>query len=149
MARKRNDVYVALGELVEEYAGGMTQATVAQLLSDHLGRNVLQSTVSDHMRGQRWGDNPELIGAYAAVLNIPTMVMQRVIGLPSPDDIEEPVQAPTLASLVEADSTLSETAKAHLLNQYGLLQAASAHERSTRKPADTPSATRKKGRRAG
>lgn len=124
----RNDVYVALGELIEKYRGTMSQATVAQLLSDRLGRTVSQATVSAHENGQRWGDNPELIGAYAAVLGIPTVVMQRTIGLPAPDDNgNPPLMTTTLREIVEADPTLSDAAKEHLVKQYGLLQAASAH----------------------
>lgn len=141
----RNDVYVALGALIEEYRGAMTQGTVAQLLSDYLGRNISQNTVSAHINGQRWGDNPDLIGAYAAVLNIPVAVMHRTIGLPLSDDPgSPPPPPPTFKSIVEADPSLSAAAKEHLVNQYGLLQAASAHERGSRKKSPDPPARKRK-----
>lgn len=127
-----NSVYTALGELIVKYRGTMTQTTVAQLLSDYLGRSIKQTSVSAHENGQRWGDNPDLIGAYAAVLNIPIEVMQRTIGLPAVDDQAE---APTFATIVSSDPTLSVAAKEHLISQYGLLQSASAHERATKKKA--------------
>lgn len=121
----------ALGELVRKYRGGMSQTTVADLVSRELegDQTVTQGQVSDHESGRRWSGNPDLPGAYGRALNIPQDELYTALGLPPPSAA---TKALTFAEIVERDPTLSKAAKDHLLNQYGLLQAASAHERASR-----------------
>lgn len=120
-------VYTALGQLVRRYRGGMSQGTLAALVSKEAGRTVGQSAISSLELGNRWGDNLDLIGAFARVLDIPAELVQEAMGLPTPGG-KKAVVRPTLPELVERDPSLSKTAKAHLINQYGLLQLASKNE---------------------
>lgn len=120
-----------LGALVKKYrkAAGLTQAPVAEMLSRRLGVAITQGMVSDYEHGRRWG-NLDLPGAYVHVLNIPQAEMvQAAMGSGfSPGD--ESTQPKTIREVIESDPTLSDAAKAHLINQYGLLQMASAAERA-------------------
>lgn len=133
------NVYSALGQLVRKYRGTMSQGTVAALVSKEAGRPVSQSAVSALELGTRWGDNLDLVGAFARALDIPAELVQEAMDLPTPDDSRPAVARPTLVELVERDPSLSKTAKAHLINQYGLLQLASQNEVSA-----TPKRTRRR-----
>lgn len=107
----------------------MSQGTLAELVTERAGRKVTQGLVSELERGNRWGSNIDIIGAFAAALDIPAAEVQEIIGLPVPPDDGKPAPR-TFAEIVSQDSTLSKAAKSHLLNQYELLQMATQHERS-------------------
>lgn len=123
MASQRD---AALGALVRKYRGTLTQAAVAELVSHEIGERVTQGMVSDHENGRRWRNNSDLPGAYARALRIPQAEVIAALGFSSSED--EPPQ--TFAQIVRNDPTLSRAAKEHLLNQYHLLQLASAQERA-------------------
>ena len=116
------DVDEALGGLVKKYRDlrGLSQATVAELLSRELDESVAQNIVSENEKGRRWS-RKGLPAAYRRILGIPVAEMQAAMGLPDEGD----QVAPTFAEIVESDPTLSRAAKDHLINQYGLLQLAS------------------------
>ena len=127
--QKQRDWERRLGALIAEKRGPMRQATLAELVSEESGEHITQGTISDLERGNRWGRNLGLIGAFARVLRIPAAEVQEIIGLPVPPNDGE--RAPmTFAQIVSQDTTLSKAAKSHLLNQYELLQMATQHERS-------------------
>lgn len=118
-----------LGALVKRYreAAGLRQTAVAEMLSRALGEKINQNMVSDHENGRRW-KNHELPGAYVRVLNIPQDEMiEAATGLTPTSKAPRPT---TLRDVIESDPTLSDAAKAHLINQYGLLQMASTAERA-------------------
>lgn len=114
----------ALGGLVKTYRErrGLSQATVAELVSRETETVVNQNIISELERGRRWAKRPELPVAFARVLGIPRAEVQEAMGLGSD---EMPSRPPTFAEVVETDDTLSRAAKDHLINQYGLLQLAS------------------------
>lgn len=127
--QKQRDWGTRLGALIADYRGPMSQALLAELVSQESGQKMTQNVVSELERGNRWGKNIDLIGVFARVLRIPTAEVQEIIGLPVPAD--DGAQAPlTFAEIVSQDTTLSKAAKNHLLNQYELLQMATQHERS-------------------
>jgi len=133
MATKKDE---ALGALIKRYRdrAGLTQAAVAELLSRELGETVRQTWISELESGRRWAKTEvELYGAFVRVLKIPQGEFQAVVfGSPDPG-----APAPrTWREVIEDDPTLSDAAKEHLINQYGLLQLASAQERATRPVAN-------------
>jgi transcriptional regulator with XRE-family HTH domain len=134
-----HDVWVELGALVKKARedAGLSQPYVADLLAAHLGDKFTQGMVSANESGQRWGGRGELIAAYARVLNISIVAVERALRLPPPRDASEPL---TFADMVRADPSIDEESKRHLINQYGLLRAATAHNRTR------PSGLHKAGR---
>lgn len=134
-----------LAELVGRYRrrAHLTQEAVAARLSDVLGRRVQQSQVSDNEKGARWSD-PDLPGAYVRALDIPADEMMAATGYPKQPKGPRPA---TLADIVKNDPSLSSAAKKHLLQQYELLQMASAHERSGGR-SHSPPDSRRSGRSA-
>lgn len=134
MATNRDE---ALGGLVKKYREmrGLSQTAVAELLSRETETTVNQNIVSENEKGRRWTKRPELPAAYARILGIPRAEVQEAMGLPD----EGVRENPTFAQLVEADPTLTRAAKDHLISQYGLLQAASSHQRATSAGAQAPS----------
>lgn len=143
MATKRD---VALGALIKQYRedAGLKQAPVAELLTRELGRPIRQTLLSELERGNRWSTvEPEMYGAFARVLNIPEDLMVETAMHITRSGEDRPK---SWREVIEGDPTLSDAAKTHLINQYGLLQAASAHERNTRTiPAAETRITRKSG----
>jgi transcriptional regulator with XRE-family HTH domain len=130
MATKRD---VALGALIKRYRedAGLKQAPVAEMLSRELGRTIRQTFLSELERGNRWSaTEPDIYGAFSRVLNIPEDEMVEVAMHITQSN--GPTRPQTWREIIEADPSLSDAAKAHLIAQYGLLQAASAHERSTK-----------------
>lgn len=129
--------YEEVGALIKRYreARGLLQASVAELLSNELDRQVHQSLVSKNEKGQGWQkrgdgvDSPELMRAYCKVLHIPEDEMVEALGFHVKEAAPRP---PTLLDMIEADPTLSRAAKDHFINQYGLLQMASKEERAGR-----------------
>lgn len=120
--------YEAVGALVRKYRGPMLQASVAELLTQALGQSVTQGMVSKFEKGQGWSKRgPELWHAFCEVLSIPQDEMVAALGFSLPG---RPKGAPSLVDLVAKDPTLSKAAKDHLMNQYKLLQMASAQERA-------------------
>lgn len=136
-----------LGALIAKYRGPMmSQTTLAELVTERGGQTVKQALVSEHERGNRWGNHMELIGVYADVLSIPMDEVYEAMGLPHVGPSPTPRG---FAELVAQDRTLSKAAKTHLLNQYELLQMATQHERANRQhvsqdDATTPTRTRKR-----
>ena len=144
MATKRD---VALGALVKRYRedAGLKQAPVAELLTRELGRPIRQTLLSELERGNRWSAvEPDIYGAFSRVLNIPEDEMvETAMHITRPGTDPAPK---SWREIIEGDPTLSPAAKSHLINQYGLLQAASAHERATKPlPVEEPRSTRKSG----
>jgi len=125
----------ALGALIRQHREqhGLSQDAVAELLRHEVEAGVKpsQGLVTSNEAGKRlsW----QLVGAYARVLAIPMEKVNAAIGYGEPAEHREPR---TWREVIEADPTLSESAKAHLVNQYGLLQLASAQERATKSVAN-------------
>lgn len=142
----RTEQGIALGSIVREYRerAGLIQQQLADRLTASSGQKVGQGKVSKMELGEAWGDNLDLIAHYVRVLDIPPLLMAKAAGFPVPDG-PGGTPAPTLRDLVEADPTLSRASKDHLINQYGLLQAASRAEPDA--PAKNPRAT--KARKTG
>lgn len=126
---KQRDWMTRLGDLLAEYRGPLSQATVAELASDLAERKITQGLVSELERGNRWGQNLDLIGVFAQALAIPIEEIHKIANLPVPPDDGEP-RPRTFPEVVAQDPTLSKAAKEHLLNQYELLQMATMHERA-------------------
>lgn len=126
--------YEAVGALIRRYREerGLLQESVAVLMSERLGREFRQNLVSKHERGDNWRsrdyDAFELMRVYCEVLGIPQNEMIAAMGFPSALGGPPPPGAPTLTDFIERDPTLSQAAKDHLVNQYGLLQLASKNE---------------------
>ena len=143
MVTKRD---AALGALIRKYRedAGLKQAPVAELLSREIGRPIHQSFLSELERGRRWSAiESDIYGAFVRVLNIPEDQMVETAMHISRAGSDLPK---SWREVIEEDPSLSTAAKEHLINQYGLLQAASAHERNTRPaPANETRITRKSG----
>jgi hypothetical protein len=126
---KRPDPYARLGALVRQARedARLTQTQLSELMSARLGEKFAQSLVAANEQGAGWGGRDgRLPAAYADVLNIPRVEVQRALDLAA-DDAGEPV---TFADMVRNDPSLDDSSKHHLINQYGLLRAASAHNRA-------------------
>lgn len=123
-------VYEAVGQLVRRYREerGMVQAEVAAQVAPRLGRNFTQGMVSKLEAGAGWSDNPELLGVFTDILAIPQDEMVAALGFSVPGEKAHPT---SLVDVVAQDSSLSDAAKTHLINQYGLLQLASLQERKS------------------
>lgn len=109
----------------------MTQVEVADAVSLITGRTLKQGKVSEHERGI-WGRGAieDFAGAYGRVLGIPQERIVAVLGYDVPGGGGAAERVPTFEELVRNDPALDEESKSHLINQYGLLRAASAHNRA-------------------
>lgn len=117
-----------VGALVKECRErvGLTQGELADRLTEHLGMTVNQTTVSYNEQGRRWGRRPELQAAYIEVLGISEAEWRATLGYSPPTAIPRSLD---FTAIVRADPALDEESKDHLINQYGLLRAATAHNR--------------------
>lgn len=130
--------WVAVGRLVKRYReeNALGQTAVAEMLSRELPDypiKINQGLVTRNEAGGRF--TPDLAGGYARVLGIPDHEMREAMYGPNSGftaEDERPARRQTWREVIEADSTLSDAAKAHLINQYGLLQLATLQERSGR-----------------
>lgn len=130
MEKTRRDIEVELGHLIRDArrALGLNQEDVAEMVSVDAERRLTQGKVSDHENG-RWqrGAIEDFVGSYGRVLRISEERLKEVLGFIPPGSTPTP---PTFEELVRSDPSLDERSKDHLINQYGLLQAASRHHRA-------------------
>ena len=130
MDKTRREIEVELGSLIKNArdALGLTQDDVAKTVSTATGRRLTQGKVSEHERGI-WGRGAieDFAAAYGHALRISQEQMREVLTFTPPGTIPS---LPSFEEMVRADPTLDERSKDHIINQYGLLQAASRHNRA-------------------
>ena len=130
MDKTRREIEDELGSLIKNARRGLrlTQDEVVELVSVAANKRITQGKVSDHENG-KWGKGAieDYAAAYGHALRIPEEQMRAVLGYTPPGAIPT---LPTFEETVRADPTLDEKSKDHIINQYGLLQAASRHNRA-------------------
>lgn len=130
MDKTRREINAELGSLIKNarLGLGLTQGEVAELVSVAASKSISQPKVSEHENGD-WGKGAieDYAAAYGHALRIPEEQMRAVLGFTPPGAIPA---LPTFEEMVRADSSLDEKSKEHIINQYGLLQAASRHNRA-------------------
>lgn len=108
----------------------LSQHALAELVSNYLGTPFHQTGVSENEKGNRWERRPELVGAYMEVLRLSdSEVNAALYGTRAAEE----GRRMTFEEFVMSDPSLSDAAKAHIVNQYGLLQEASAYSRTQRR----------------
>lgn len=132
----RREIGSRLGPLIRTYrsALGLTQADLSELVGQETGdgSRPSQGKVSEHEGGEwKKGAIENFAAAYGRALGIPEQEIADAIGFTPPGSSPP---RPTFEDIVRADPSLDEASKQHMINQYGLLRAASRHNR-TRSPS--------------
>jgi transcriptional regulator with XRE-family HTH domain len=112
-------------EYVKRTIGGDNQVAVAAKTG------ITQSTVSRWLAGQKTPGEPAVVARFAQSYGANVLEAFVAAGMLSEEEAGIP-PAPHVdfASVIDNDPDLSEEAKAHIKNQYGLLKAASATNRA-------------------